>query len=160
MVIVFKDFGRPVQHVNTIPVESLDAVKDWLDSCEIPFYQGTLNLQWTTIIKTVQADPHDFFEQGGWNFLSTDSDDEDGSEESEESAFEMDDDDDGSEVSSDDESDFDENASQEAEDDDGSEVSEAPSWDELEASAAAKDRKGDLDDDEPRKKSSSKGRKR
>jgi nucleosome binding factor SPN SPT16 subunit len=157
MVIVFKDFGRPVQHVNTIPVESLDAVKDWLDSCEIPFYQGNLNLQWTTIIKTIQADPHDFFEQGGWNFLSTDSDDEDGGDESdEESAFEMEEDDFGSEPSSDEESDFDENASQDADEDDMSEVSEAPSWDELEASAARKDKNGGHDDEEEEKKSARK----
>jgi nucleosome binding factor SPN SPT16 subunit len=149
MVIVFKDFSRPVQHVNTIPVESLDAVKDWLDSCEIPFYQGTLNLQWTTIIKTVQADPHEFFEQGGWSFLSTDSDDEDGGDESdEESAFEMDEEDFGSEPSSDEESDFDENASQEADEDDMSDVSEAPSWDELEKTAAKKDRNGGLEEEE------------
>jgi nucleosome binding factor SPN SPT16 subunit len=158
MVVVFKDFGRPVQHINTIPVESIEGVKDWLDSCEIPFYVGTLNLQWNTIMKTVQADPFAFFRDGGWSFLSTDSDDEDGEDESEEeSAFEMDDSDLATEPSSDDESDFDENASEDADndDDDVSEISEAPSWDELDRKAARKDREAGHDDEEERPRSKS-----
>ncbi|KAF2674877.1 SPT16-domain-containing protein, partial [Microthyrium microscopicum] len=148
MVIIFKDFSRPVQHVNTIPVESLDAVKEWLDSCEIPFHTGTLNLQWNTIMKTVTADPHAFFAEGGWRFLSSESDDEGADESEEESAFEMSGDDFGSEASSEEESDFDENASQDADDDDVSDISEAPSWEELDRKAAAKDRNGDLDEEE------------
>ncbi|KAI7541848.1 FACT complex subunit, partial [Hortaea werneckii] len=79
MVIVFKDFTRPPAHINTIPVEALDGVKDWLDSVDIPFTEGPLNLNWATIMKTVIADPHTFFKDGGWSFLSTESDSEDGS---------------------------------------------------------------------------------
>jgi nucleosome binding factor SPN SPT16 subunit len=30
-VFLFKDLTRPVVHVNTIPVESLDLVKEWLE---------------------------------------------------------------------------------------------------------------------------------
>src|ERR1700712_4168151 len=40
MVVVFKDYTRPVQHINTIPMESIDLVKDWLDSVEILFFEG------------------------------------------------------------------------------------------------------------------------
>ena len=60
MVVIFKDYSRTPQHINTIPMESIDQVKDWLDSVEIPFYEGALNLQWQTIMKTVVADPHEF----------------------------------------------------------------------------------------------------
>jgi len=35
MVFVFKDFTRTPYHVNTIPVEFLDQVKDFLDSSDI-----------------------------------------------------------------------------------------------------------------------------
>jgi nucleosome binding factor SPN SPT16 subunit len=151
MVIVFKDFNRPVQHINTIPMETIDAVKDWLDSQDICFYEGNLNLQWGTIMKTVQQDPHEFFNGGGWSFLSTDSDSEDGDDESEEeSAFEMSDDDMVEEVSSEEESDFSEVADDD-EDEEMSDVSEAPSWDELERKAAKKDKNGGQDSDDDKK---------
>lgn len=152
MVIVFKDYSRPVQHINTIPVESIDPVKEWLDSMDLSVYEGALNLQWGTIMKTVQADPHEFFKTGGWSFLSTDSDDE-GDEESEpESVFEMDASDFASDASSEDESDFDENASEEAENDDMSEVSDGEDWDELERKAARKDQERGEDEDEGQSK--------
>lgn len=157
MVIVFKDFHRPPAHINTIPVESLDNVKEWLDSVEIPYSEGPLNLNWPTIMKTVTSDPHQFFVDGGWSFLAAESDDEDADEESEESAFEMSDSElAASEVSSEEDSDFDEEASAEASDEDASDVSDdevGEDWDELEKKAKRKDREGGLeDDDAPKKK--------
>lgn len=88
LVFVYKDFTRPVTHVNTIPMESLDGVKEWLDSSNIPFSEGPLNLNWPTIMKTVTGDPHEFFAGGGWNFLALDSEAEDDEDEEEESEFE------------------------------------------------------------------------
>jgi nucleosome binding factor SPN SPT16 subunit len=130
-------------------MESIDQVRDWLDSVEIPFYEGALNLQWATIMKTVMADPYQFYEDGGWHFLSNESDSENDDEESEEeSAFEIESDEFDEEESSDAQSAFDENASDEADaEDDMSDISEAPSWDELEKSAAKKDREVASDDD-------------
>lgn len=154
MVVVFKDFNRNPQHINTIPVESLDAVKDWLDSVEIPFSEGPLNLQWPTIMKTVQADPHTFFADGGWSFLATDSDDEGGeSEEEEESAFEMSDEElDEASESSEEDSDFDENASAEASEEEFSgDDTEGEDWDELEKKATKADRSGGLEDEDRKK---------
>ncbi|RMY45666.1 hypothetical protein D0864_15398, partial [Hortaea werneckii] len=154
MVIVFKDFTRPPAHINTIPVEALDGVKDWLDSVDIPFTEGPLNLNWATIMKTVIADPHTFFKDGGWSFLSTESDSEDGSEEEEESEFGVSEEDMGSDESSEEESDFDDDASAEASDEDVSEDDEGEDWDEMEKKAAKRDRDGGLDDEEkkPKKK--------
>lgn len=156
MVLVFKDFNRPPAHINTIPVESLDAVKDWLDSVEIPFSEGPLNLNWATIMKTVTSDPHQFFVDGGWSFLAAESDDEDAEESEEESVFEMSESELAvSDESSEDDSDFDENASAEASEDGSDEgESEGEDWDELEKKARRKDRESGLDDEED------KGRKR
>lgn len=157
MVLVMHDFQRAPVHINTIPVENLDGVKDWLDSCDIPFTEGPLNLNWGTIMKTVTADPHTFFAEGGWSFLSTESDDEEGgSDESEESAFEIDDSEvaDLSQESSDDESDFDDEASAEASDEDASDVSEGEDWDEMEKKAKKSDRETGLEAED-----TSKGRK-
>ncbi|KAK9477639.1 FACT complex subunit-domain-containing protein [Lipomyces japonicus] len=88
LVFVFKDFSRPVTHINSIPMDQLDNVKDWLNEVEIPYSEGPLNLNWATIMKTVTSDPHSFFEEGGWSFLDNDSDADHSEEEEEESEFE------------------------------------------------------------------------
>lgn len=36
--------------------------------------EGPLNLNWGTIMKTVNDDPAEFFREGGWAFLAIDSD--------------------------------------------------------------------------------------
>jgi nucleosome binding factor SPN SPT16 subunit len=150
---VYKDFSRAPIHVNTIPVESLDRVKEWLDSVDIAYTEGPLNLNWGTIMKTVSTDPHSFFKEGGWSFLTQDSDDEDAEESSEESAFEMDDSDlAASESESEDGSDFDDAS---ASDDEGEEddlSDEGDDWDDMEDKAKKADRNGGLDDEERGKK--------
>ena len=154
MVFVFKDYHRPPSHINTIPVESLESVKDWLNSVDIPYTEGPLNLNWGSIMKTVIADPHEFFTAGGWAFLSNDSEDDDQSEEEEESAFEISDSELAvSEASSEDESAFDSEASADASADASmDDESGGEDWDELEKKAKKKDREGGLDDDEGGKK--------
>lgn len=151
LVFVFKDFSRPPVHINTIPVESLEDVKEFLDSSDIAFSEGPLNLNWSVIMKTVTANPHQFFLDGGWGFLQNDSDDEDGSEEEEEeSAFEISE----SELaeaseSSEEDSDYDSNASDEdSEDAEVSEEEEGEDWDELERKAKKRDRESGLDDED------------
>lgn len=148
-MFVFKDFHRPPAHVNTIPVESLEGVKDWLDSVDIAFTEGPLNLNWTTIMKTVVSDPYGFFADGGWSFLAAESDSEDASEDDEESAFELSE----SELaaadeSSEEESEFDDDASAEASEDVSADEESGEDWDELEKKAGKKDREGGLNDDE------------
>lgn len=152
MVVVFKDFTKPPAHINTIPVEALDGVRDWLDSVDIPFSEGPLNLNWSTIMKTVITDPHEFFKDGGWSFLATESDDEGSEEEEEESAFEVSEEDLASEESSEDESEFDDDASAEASDEEVSDDEEGEDWDELEKKAAKKDREGGHEDEDRKKK--------
>jgi nucleosome binding factor SPN SPT16 subunit len=99
-------------------------------SCDIAFSEGPLNLNWTTIMKTVNEDPSQFFKDGGWKFLETESDNEE--EESEEiSEFEMSEDEFDEDESEEDESEFDEDASA----DEGSEMDDNVSgedWSELE----------------------------
>ncbi|KAF9885437.1 FACT complex subunit spt16 [Aspergillus nanangensis] len=154
LVFVFKDFHRPPVHVNTIPVESLEGVKDWLDSVDIAFTEGPLNLNWTTIIKTVVSDPYGFFADGGWSFLAAESDSEGGSDADQESAFELSE----SELaaadeSSEDDSEFDDDASAEASEDFSADDDESgEDWDELEKKAKKKDREAGLDDEDRSKK--------
>ncbi|CAN3359985.1 FACT complex subunit Spt16p [Diutina catenulata] len=93
LVFVFKDFSKPVVHINTIPMEVLEDVKAWLTNVDIPMSEGPMNLNWGTIMKTVQSDPYQFFLDGGWSFLSGEGDSEEEDEEDEESEFEVSDDD-------------------------------------------------------------------
>lgn len=154
LVFVFKDFHRPPVHVNTIPVESLEAVKDWLDSVDIAFTEGPLNLNWTTIMKTVVSDPYGFFADGGWSFLAAESDSEGDEDDEEESAFELSE----SELaaadeSSEDDSEFDDDASAEASDEEFSADEESgEDWDELEKKAKKKDRESGMDDGQNKKR--------
>ncbi|KAL7270396.1 FACT complex subunit spt16 [Rhizina undulata] len=152
LVFVFKDYSRPVSHINSIPMESVENVKEWLDSSNIPFTEGPLNLNWPTIMKTVISDPHQFFKDGGWSFLSVESDADDEDVEDEESEFEASDES-ASDGSDEAESDFDEDGS--ASEDEGSEASDVESgedWDELEEDAKKKDKQSTLDDEKPKKR--------
>jgi hypothetical protein len=51
-----------------VPHSSLDS------SVDIPFSEGPVNLNWQAIMKTVNDDPYEFFNEGGWGFLSTNDD--------------------------------------------------------------------------------------
>lgn len=140
-------------HVNTIPVESLEGVKDWLDSVDIPFTEGPLNLNWSTIMKTVASDPYGFFADGGWSFLAAESDSEGGSDEEEESAFELSDSElAASDESSEDDSDFDDAASAEASEDLSVDEESGEDWDELEEQAKKKDRETGLEEERGKKR--------
>jgi nucleosome binding factor SPN SPT16 subunit len=81
-------------------------------------------------MKTVNEDPSQFFKDGGWKFLETESDDEE-DESDEISEFEMSEEEFEEEESEDEESDFDEDASA----DEGSEMDEDVSgedWSDME----------------------------
>ena len=51
---------------------SIDAVKDWLNSCDIRYTEGLQSLNWVKIMKTITDNPEAFFEEGGWEFLQPD----------------------------------------------------------------------------------------
>lgn len=76
MIFVFKDYNRRVAMVNAIPMNMLDHVKEWLNSCDIRYSEGVQSLNWVKIMKTITDDPVSFFETGGWTFLDPESDEE------------------------------------------------------------------------------------
>lgn len=104
-------------------------------------------------MKTVTADPHTFFVDGGWSFLAAESDDEDDGDEEEESAFEISESELAvSDESSGSESDFDDDASADASEDASDDESGGEDWDELEKKAARKDKESGLNDEDTGKK--------
>uniref|UniRef100_A0A060T472 FACT complex subunit n=1 Tax=Blastobotrys adeninivorans TaxID=409370 RepID=A0A060T472_BLAAD len=140
LVFIFKDYNRPVVHINSIPMDQLDGVKDWLNEMDIAYYEGPVNLSWPSIMKTVAADPHEFFAGGGWSFLSLeDGDDSDQEEESEESDFAPSD----FNPSDEEEEEEEEESEEEYSDESGSEEElseEGEDWDELDAKAQREDK--------------------
>lgn len=140
LVFVFKDFNKPVVHINTIPMELLEDIKNWLTDVDIPFSEGQMNLNWAALMKTVLSDPYSFFSDGGWRCLTGEGDSDEEESEDEESDFEASDDD-----PSDEEVDS-EAESEDAYSSDGSEGSasgdeseDGDDWDELERKAARED---------------------
>jgi nucleosome binding factor SPN SPT16 subunit len=88
IVFVFKDYSRKVAMISSVPMAALDAVKEWLDSCDIKYTEGIQSLNWAKIMKTINDDPDDFFENGGWSFLTMESSsDEEGGEDENEEAY-------------------------------------------------------------------------
>ncbi|XP_025194919.1 FACT complex subunit spt16 [Melanaphis sacchari] len=162
MIFVFKDYQKKVVMVNAIPMNMLDHVKEWLNSCDIRYSEGIQSLNWTKIMKTITDDPEGFFENGGWTFLDPESDEEDGAadeEEEEDEPYEPSDvesfeesDDDGSEYSE---------ASEDSDSDEeelGSSDESGKDWSDLEREAAEEDRdRNDFQDEYSKKKMGSSG---
>ncbi|XP_077975162.1 FACT complex subunit SPT16-like [Styela clava] len=143
MVIVFKDYKRKVEVINSIPMQSLDPIREWLNSCDIRYTDGVQSLNWAKILKTIVDDPEAFFDQGGWSFLEPESDEDAGDDSEEEEEFVPED---GSEAEgSETDEDSDEDYSSEAEssfDEEslGSGEESGKDWDELEEEAKRADR--------------------
>ncbi|CAI2162795.1 3619_t:CDS:10 [Funneliformis geosporum] len=141
LVFIFKDYTRNPVHINTIPMNQLENVKDWLDHVDLVFYEGPQNLNWTQIMRTISKDPADFYKNGGWSFLSMHSEGDD-SETSTETASEyVLSESEFSDSSSDDDSRVDEEVSEYSEEttDDSGE-----SWDELEEKARKADERKEV----------------
>ncbi|OCF42303.1 FACT complex subunit SPT16 [Kwoniella heveanensis CBS 569] len=159
MVFVLNDFKKPPIHINSIPVVHLDNVKEWLDSCDVPISEGPVNLSWPAIMKTLNEDPHAFYAEGGWEFLTGGGSDNESEESEEGSVFEEDSDAFDESSSSDEESgsDFGDDSEDSGSEEDLSD--EGEDWDELERKAKRADDKhraekgaDDSDDDGKKKK--------
>lgn len=151
MIFVFKDYHRKVAMVNAVPMNMLDHVKEWLNSCDIRYSEGIQSLNWTKIMKTITDDPEGFFESGGWTFLDPESDDEGGEDDEEEDEDEVYEPTDlESEEESDDDSDYSEASedSGESEEELGSSDESGKDWSDLEREAAEEDKERSEFEDE------------
>lgn len=156
LVFIYKDYNEPVTHINSIPMDQLDGVKDWLNEMDIAIHEGPVNLNWTSIMKTVAADPHDFFVNGGWSFLSLEDEEDKGEEVSEESDFAPSDFNPSDESEQEEEEEDDEDAYSEdgsgSEAGGGSEEESGEDWDELDEKAKKEDKKAAAGGDDTKKR--------
>ncbi|XP_030751148.1 FACT complex subunit spt16 [Sitophilus oryzae] len=158
MVFVFKDYHRKIAMVNAIPMNMLDHVKEWLNSCDIRYSEGVQSLNWAKIMKTITDDPEGFFESGGWTFLDPESDEEQVAEEEtddEDEAYRPSDLESVSEESDEDseysEGDTEESDSASLDDELGSDEESGKDWSDLEREAAEEDRERTYEDFDDRK---------
>ena len=160
LVLVLKNFQEKPVHVNVVNMEHLDALKTWLDSCNIKFYEGTANLNWNTIMKHInETGVEGFYDDGGWKFLNMQGSSEEEGEDPEdaESDFAPS----GSEEEEEEESDESSFDDSEDSDDSGegsldSDESEGKDWDEHEKEAVEADKKrGRMEEEDPRAKGKS-----
>lgn len=146
LVFVFKDLAKPVVHINTIPIELLEDVKSWLTNVDIPLSEGQMNLNWGTIMKTVLADPYQFYVDGGWSFLTGGDDEEEIDDDDEESEFEATDEDPSDEEVVSDAASEDDFSSGGSESEVSEEEEAGEDWDELERKAARDDKRRGRED--------------
>ncbi|KAK4879994.1 hypothetical protein RN001_008140 [Aquatica leii] len=156
MVFVFKDYSRKTVMVNAIPMNMLDHVKEWLNSCDIRYSEGVQSLNWIKIMKTITDDPEGFFDSGGWTFLDPESDGEQAHQsesEEEDDAYEPTDLESVSEESEEDseysEGDTESEYGSDSEEDLGSDEESGKDWSDLEREAAEEDRRDRRYEDEP-----------
>lgn len=159
MSLILKDYNKPVITINSIPRNSLEALKDWCLSARLYYMETTVNPNWRVTMKDIRDDPEwdPWLLGDGWSVLNNETNDEEDEEEdnsgsdSDSTYYEDDDEEDESDDSSwleDEESDVES-------DSDASDDSSAVSWDEMERRASKKDRHqhfSDDDDDKPRKR--------
>ena len=148
LVLVLKDYSKNPVTINSIPVEALETLQEWLTKSNVLFYLNPQPYNWSMIMNEVRGKTlKQFVSEGGWSFLAPEenANAEEGAEsegESEEFAPEQsesesdfdDDDDDDADGGGDDDDDDDDD------EEDGSEEEEAD-WDELEKEAERKDKK-------------------
>jgi nucleosome binding factor SPN SPT16 subunit len=150
MAIIFKDFTT-MKRINSIPIEHIENVKEYLNDIGIIYAESVVNMNWTNVLQTVREDFEDFLENGCWKFLVEEDEDSNGEgkdsgDEDSDGSFKEDDDD-----GEDEESDYDESDDDEDEDEDEDASSdfeeeedlseEGLSWDEMERQAEEEDRR-------------------
>jgi len=167
IVFIFKDYTKKTSMINAVPMNMLDHVKQWLDSCEIRYTEGIQSLNWPKVMKTIVDDPDSFFDQGGWTFLDPESDVEGGADEDSEDEDEdfKPDEESGEEAlasGSEEESDSEDYSSEDSdasedgsgsEEELGSDEESGMDWSDLEREAAEDDRNRGKDDDEDDRRS-------
>ena len=115
LVIIFRDYNKPVKHIDNIPKTNLWQIKEWLNSLNILIIEGgAINIKWDKYLKTIVEDPEEFIKQGGWSgFMESDSEiAEEDEEESQDEEFE------GTEDDEEDDDEFDEDEFDEEDEDD------------------------------------------
>lgn len=159
IVLVNKDFTKPVWKIDMVPNADKDSIQDWLTDMEISYTEGPMNLNWKQIMATIAEDDRFYMDteedevtekEAGWSFLrlygNDDNEDEEDSAE-EDSDFDEGGDESEEEESESEEEDFEDEESDESVDPDDDLDEQGMDWDDMEKQAMIDDRKRSRRDD-------------
>jgi len=93
IAFIFKDYSRPVVRISSVPSDSLQGIKSWLNSIDIKYFEGATPINWQKLLGHIQSNPDDFLAIGGWTGLleqNGDEDSDDGGSDSDENFGESD----------------------------------------------------------------------
>jgi nucleosome binding factor SPN SPT16 subunit len=65
MILVMKDYENFMK-ISSIPIKDVEKVKDWLDGCNIIFYEQGKNLNWIKFLTIIRKDFKKFVDDGAW----------------------------------------------------------------------------------------------
>lgn len=68
MAIIFKDY-HTFKRINSIPRESIDLIKNYLNEIDIIFSEGLIPMNWNNVLQSIRDDFDAFLEDGAWKFL-------------------------------------------------------------------------------------------
>ena len=68
MAIIFKNYTT-FMRINSIPRESIDEIKEYLDSVNIIFSESVTPFNWQAVLLKIRSDMEAFLEEGAWKFL-------------------------------------------------------------------------------------------
>lgn len=76
LVFIFKNYEKQVTRIASIPIDKAEVVKNWLNTQNILYFESTKSFQWSNILKTIRQDITSFVQDGGWDIILGDSEDE------------------------------------------------------------------------------------
>lgn len=146
-VIVCKDYTT-FKRISSVPMESLDTIKDWLDTNDIIFTEGPISLNWQALLTQIKSDFASFIDQGGWQFLNINGGESESESVNSDSNFNSDDERQEAGGSGDSEDDYSGGSDSEADSgaessdvrSDNSEDTEGMDWDEMERQTIQKEK--------------------
>jgi len=71
MAIIFRDF-HTFRRINSIPRESIDLIKQYLNEIGIIFAEGLIPMNWNNVLGSIRDDFVTFLEGAAWRFLQDD----------------------------------------------------------------------------------------
>ena len=87
IALIQKDLTN-FKRINSIPIEHIEDVKNFLDASEIVFAEGVVPLNWNNLLQQIRDDFKSFLDEGGWKFLVDSGEEGKGGEEEESSVGE------------------------------------------------------------------------
>lgn len=58
MIIIFKDYKKPVVEIDAVKVTDMDKIKEWLDSIDLTFSESVACFDWKSLLENARTDPY------------------------------------------------------------------------------------------------------